>query len=188
MFPTVTFSNAAFTVPAGSTHVGQVGIMSAARIVTLPAANTLANGQVLIVKDESGTATGTFTITVNRAGSDTINGGTTGLVIDGSNGSYVRLVSNGSNAWTGSASLPVVPRTTASVTPAKTGTAVLVAGTVTVADTSVTVNSVIRCTNKTAGGTVGVPFVSARSAGTSFTITSTSGTDTSTVQYDVVSY
>lgn len=70
----------------------------------------------------------------------------------------------------------------------KTGTAVLVAGTVTVADALITANSVIRVASKTAGGTPGALFVSAKVAATSFTITSTNAADTSTVQYDIVSY
>lgn len=70
----------------------------------------------------------------------------------------------------------------------KTGTATLVAGTVTVADTSITANSVIRLTSKTAGGTVGAPFVSARSAGASFTITSTNTADSSVIQYEILQY
>jgi hypothetical protein len=68
---------------------------------------------------------------------------------------------------------------------AKQGTAVLAAGTVTVANTSVTANSRIFLTIQTPGGTVGSVYVSARTAGTSFTITSTSNTDTSTVAYEI---
>lgn len=70
----------------------------------------------------------------------------------------------------------------------KTGTATLVAGTVTVADTSITNNSVIRLAYKTIGGTPGAAYVSARTAGTSFAITSTSGADTSVVQYYIDAY
>jgi mannose/fructose/N-acetylgalactosamine-specific phosphotransferase system component IIC len=47
----------------------------------------------------------------------------------------------------------------------------------------VTANSLIFLTVNTTGGTVGSPYVSARVASTSFTITSTSGTDTSTVAW-----
>ena len=68
---------------------------------------------------------------------------------------------------------------------AKQGTAVLVAGTVTVANTSVTANSRIFLTSNADGGTPGFVRVSARTAGTSFTITSSSGTDTSTVAYEI---
>lgn len=70
-------------------------------------------------------------------------------------------------------------------TNAKQGTAVLVAGTVTVANTSVTANSRIFLTSQADGGTVGFLRVSGRTAGTSFTITSSSATDTSTVAYEI---
>lgn len=66
---------------------------------------------------------------------------------------------------------------------AKQGTAVLVGGTVTVANTSVTASSRIGPWNNAAGGAPGATNVSARTAGTSFTLLSTSGTDTSTIAY-----
>ncbi len=66
---------------------------------------------------------------------------------------------------------------------AKQGTATLVAGTVTVANTSVTANSRIFLTSQVDGGTPGFLRVSARVAATSFTITSSNGADTSTVAY-----
>lgn len=68
---------------------------------------------------------------------------------------------------------------------AKQGTAVLVAGTVTVANTSVTANSRILLTTQTPGGTAGFLVVSARVAGTSFTILSSNAADTSTVAYEI---
>lgn len=69
---------------------------------------------------------------------------------------------------------------------ARMGTATLVAGTVTVANTSVTANSRIFLTSQVDGGTPGFLRVSARTAGVNFTITSGSGTDTSTVAYLIV--
>lgn len=66
------------------------------------------------------------------------------------------------------------------------GTATLVGGTVTVSTTAVTANSRIFVTTQTLGGTIGTPYVSARVAGTSFDITSSSGTDTSTVAWLIV--
>ncbi|MFJ4517448.1 glycosyl hydrolase family 28-related protein [Streptomyces sp. NPDC088816] len=66
---------------------------------------------------------------------------------------------------------------------AKMGTAVLVGGTVTVSNTSVTASSRILLTIQTPSGTVGSPYVSARTAGTNFTITSTSTSDASTVAW-----
>jgi hypothetical protein len=68
---------------------------------------------------------------------------------------------------------------------AKQGTAVLAGGTVVVANTSVTANSRILLTAQTSGAAPGALRVSARTAGTSFTITSTSATDTSTVAYQI---
>jgi len=70
----------------------------------------------------------------------------------------------------------------------KSGTAVLVGGTVTVADTAITANSVIRLSHQTIGGTPGAVYVSAKAVGASFTVTSTSASDTSTVAYDVLAY
>lgn len=69
---------------------------------------------------------------------------------------------------------------------AKIGTAVLVGGTVTVANTSVTANSRIFLTSNTDGGTPGSVRVSAKTNATSFVITSSSGTDTSTVAWYIV--
>jgi hypothetical protein len=66
---------------------------------------------------------------------------------------------------------------------ARMGVSVLVAGTVTVANTSITANTRVQLTIQIPGGTVGVQYVSARTAGTSFTITSNSATDTSTVAW-----
>lgn len=70
---------------------------------------------------------------------------------------------------------------------AKQGTAVLAAGTVTVADTAVTANSRILC-GLVALGTVTVPSalgVTSRVAGTSFVILASQATDTSTVWYEI---
>lgn len=68
---------------------------------------------------------------------------------------------------------------------AKQGTATLVAGSVVVANTSVTANSRIFLTSQADGGAPGFLRVSARVAGTSFTVTSSSGTDTSTFAYEM---
>jgi hypothetical protein len=68
---------------------------------------------------------------------------------------------------------------------AKQGASTLVAGSVVVSNTSVTANSRILLTSNTDGGTPGWLRVSARTVGTSFTITSSSGTDTSTVAWQI---
>lgn len=66
------------------------------------------------------------------------------------------------------------------------GVATLVGGTVVVANNKVTANSRIFLSHHTAGVTTGWLRVSARTAGTSFTILSSSGTDTSVVAYMIV--
>jgi hypothetical protein len=69
---------------------------------------------------------------------------------------------------------------------AKSGVVTLSGGTATVANTSVTSTSRIQLTSQADGGTPGWLRVSARTAGTSFTITSSSASDTSTVAYFIV--
>lgn len=66
------------------------------------------------------------------------------------------------------------------------GLATLVAGAVTVATTKVTATSRIFLMGNSDGGTPGWHRISARVAATSFTITSSSGTDTSTVAWLIV--
>lgn len=61
------------------------------------------------------------------------------------------------------------------------GSATLVGGTVTVNNTLVGADSIILLTAQNTGGTAGALRVSARTPGTSFTVTSSSGTDTSAV-------
>lgn len=70
---------------------------------------------------------------------------------------------------------------------AKQGTATLAAGTVVVANTSVTASSRIMLTCQSLG-TVAAPSalcVSARTVGTSFTILASQGTDTSVIAYEI---
>lgn len=64
----------------------------------------------------------------------------------------------------------------------KIGQATMVAGAVTVANTSVTANSRIFITVSNPGGTRGFLSTS-KSAGVSFTVTSASGSETSTVDW-----
>lgn len=68
---------------------------------------------------------------------------------------------------------------------AKQGVSTLVAGTVVVSNTSVTANSRIFLTINTPGGTPGWLQVSARTAGTSFTILSSNAADTSVVAWQI---
>lgn len=69
---------------------------------------------------------------------------------------------------------------------AKAGTIALVAGAATVSTTAVTASSRIQLTGQADGGTPGWLRVSGRTAGTGFTVTSSSATDTSTVAYLII--
>ena len=85
-------ADAAYSVAAGISIVAYTSI-SAARAVTLPAASSFNAGQQLLVVDESGSCTSSNTITLNRAGSDTINGATSAK-ISAAYG-YLNIESNG---------------------------------------------------------------------------------------------
>lgn len=123
----------------------------------------LANGEQLLgraVNDANSVATNW--LTVDRTGTTVDSVTFAGQVICSSSGKGLS-VKEGSNC--------------------KQGTATLVAGAVTVSNTSVTANSRIFLTSQADGGTPGFLRVSARVAATSFTITSSNGADTSTVAY-----
>lgn len=68
----------------------------------------------------------------------------------------------------------------------KHGTATLTAGSVTVSDSSITASTRIFLTSQSDGGTPGWLRVSSRSTGSSFTVTSSSILDTSTVAYLII--
>lgn len=72
--------------------------LAAARTVTLTAAGAYPTGTQLLVVDESGACSATNTITIARAGSDTINGAAS-AVLSVPYG-YVALASNGASKWT----------------------------------------------------------------------------------------
>ena len=61
-----------------------------------------------------------------------------------------------------------------------------IAGSKVVANTRVTANSRIFLTPQADGGTPGSVRISARTPGTSFTISSSSGADTSVVAYEII--
>jgi len=71
--------------------------LTAARVVTLPAASSYPSGARLTIVDESGACSSTKTITVARAGSDAIAGATS-LVLSAAYAA-LEIESNGSNAW-----------------------------------------------------------------------------------------
>jgi len=72
--------------------------LTAPRTVTLFAAASLATGQQICVADAFGGVTSTNTLTVSRAGSDTVNGGTSAVFRSAFNGSC--FISDGFSKWT----------------------------------------------------------------------------------------
>jgi hypothetical protein len=80
----------------------------------------------------------------------------------------------------------LVSQTGAVMSPRAVGTAVLVAGTIVVANPDIKATSKILLTSQIPGGTIGFLSVSARVVGTSFTILSSNALDTSTVAYFIV--
>lgn len=94
----VTFSNADATISAGTHYLAQIGTLSAARTVTLPAASAVPAGFELIVEDASRTVSVLNTITITRLGSDTVNGGTSTAL--NYPGQRTTLISDGTSAWT----------------------------------------------------------------------------------------
>ncbi len=85
------------SVPAGVTIVTTSATLTAPRTLTLPAASTVPAGVPVTVIDTFGAINGVNTLTIQRAGSDTINGGTS--IIMAAPRSASQLFSNGSNAW-----------------------------------------------------------------------------------------
>lgn len=73
--------------------------LSAARTVTLPAANTYNPGQILMIVDGSGSSSQTNAISIAPNGSDTIAGSNTTQVGINIKRGRCWLVSNGSNGW-----------------------------------------------------------------------------------------
>ncbi len=91
-------SNVDDTLSANEIYVNQTGTMSAPRTWTLPAADAFFAGQIVIISDVSGTVNATNTLTIARAGSNTINGGTS-IVINAGYGVRA-LSSDGISKWT----------------------------------------------------------------------------------------
>jgi hypothetical protein len=132
----------------------------------------ISNGTTLELKamDDTG-AGGTTVITVDRTGStpDALSLGCP-LIVAG----IVRVAALGSGLEIAEGSN------------ARMGIATLVGGAVVVSTTEVTANSRIFITSQVDGGTPGWLRISARSNGVSFTITSSSGSDTSQVAWMIV--
>ncbi len=90
-------SDAAYAV-LPTDRIVAVTALTAARVVTLPAASGYPVGATLTVVDESGSCSATRTITVACAGSDTLNGAPAAVLARAY--ALVSLESNGAGRWT----------------------------------------------------------------------------------------
>lgn len=84
------------TIGAADTDVWYDIDTSGARIITLPSAAAVTAGRFYVFSDTTGSA-GTNAVTINRAGSDTIEGGTSTTIA--SNYASLALVSDGTSKW-----------------------------------------------------------------------------------------
>jgi hypothetical protein len=87
-----------YTILSTDRVVATNAAFTAARTWTLPAANSVNPGQSVTVADIQGTLTSTNTLTVARAGSDTIEGGS--QVVLSTASASLTLVSDGASKWT----------------------------------------------------------------------------------------
>ncbi len=106
----------------------------------------------------------------------------TALVLYDQNGIPAQVLSQ-----SGQLSMDADGNLQAQVPYASAGTVTLAAGAATVTDTNITSESIVRTFNIGGGGTPGALWVGL-TAGSGFTVHSTSGSDTSQVRYEVVSY
>lgn len=92
-----TFADANYTALATDKYVATTTTLTAPRTVTLPAASSVNPGQELTILDEAGAINGANTITIQRAGSDTIDGVNTEVI--GAQYGGRRFYSDGVNKW-----------------------------------------------------------------------------------------
>ena len=90
-------SDAAYTVLASDRTVA-VTALTAARVLTLPAASAYPAGAALTIVDESGACSATSTVTIAAAGTDTVNGAANAVLA--APYAYLALESNTANKWT----------------------------------------------------------------------------------------
>jgi hypothetical protein len=136
--------------------------------------------------------TSSFIQFINLAGVRGIRSDSGALTVQAISGTLLLNTGSGNNDvmispnGTGNIVLDLAKRLRIAIgTGQRAGDATLVAGTVTVANTTVTANTKILVSRKVAGGTLGFLAYSVTAA-TSFTITSSSASDTSTVTYFLI--
>lgn len=110
------YGNANETISASARVVALTAALTAPRTWTLPLANAAGAPPYILIVDEAGGISGANTLTLARAGSDTINGATS-LVLSAAR-SFVLLARNGATGWSvlqasGAANAAALPSTAA---------------------------------------------------------------------------
>ena len=95
----VAYGNSSAVIAPDARVVALNAVLTAPRTLTLPPANAVGSPPYIIVVDEARGVSSINTLTIQRAGSDTINGTATPIVFN-TPGSAVVLVRDGSSAWT----------------------------------------------------------------------------------------
>lgn len=90
--------NADYVIQPGDRVVALTAAFTAPRVFTLPSASAVPAGASLVIIDEAGAISATNTLTVQRAGSDTISGAS--LVLLTTARGFLALVSDGATRWT----------------------------------------------------------------------------------------
>jgi hypothetical protein len=164
----LTLASRSSVVYSASTFTGN-GVVVAFTLGFAPVATALAELAVFVDRKK-------MTLTTDY----TVSGSVITFTVAPKNNTFIKVVSVPTSSRAPSRGLSVVEGANA-----KQGVDTLVAGTKVVSNTSVTANSRIFVTSQVDGGAPGFLRISARTAGVSFTVTSSSGTDTSTFAYEI---
>jgi len=137
------------------------------------------------IKNQNNSGNGTLLLQTDTSGNGYVRAGYSG---SGSETLYLGTQNNNSVTIAPSGNMNVNGTISGSITGKGTGTFTFAGATCVVADTNVTANSCIVITVKTLGGTgTGNAFVSAKTAGVGFTVTSVAGaSDTSIFNYTIL--
>lgn len=96
-FNRIVFGDANYVASSSDRVIASSVVLTAPRTVTLPLASSVPNGEEIFVTDFAGAINGANTITIARAGSDTINGSTQETI--GAAYGMRKFISDGVGAW-----------------------------------------------------------------------------------------
>jgi hypothetical protein len=168
-------SNVNYTVLATDYNIAYI-TLTASRVVSLPAASSYSSGRLLAIRDDSGSASATKTISAKPNGTDDINGSNTTQAMINSPFGVVMLESDGVSNWT------------VYLVQAPTRVSLGIDSRTPVADTNYTVLATdynIAYTSLTAARTVLLPAASSYSPGRLLVVRDDSGQSTSTITVSI---